>query len=54
MTVSANFALRAFYVVAGIALVVYALALSYSRGISAVFLPVIFGVLLVIQGVSGA
>lgn len=52
MIAPANLALRGFYVLAGIALLVYSLAASTSRVI--LYAPAIFGVLLVIQGISGA
>ena len=54
MTVPAKFALRAFYTVAGIAAIVYSVALVSSRGLGSVFLPVVLGVLLIVQGISGA
>ena len=52
MTAPANLALRAFYILAGIALIVYSIVLSSSRMV--IYAPVIFGILLIIQGISGA
>ncbi|HTQ61969.1 MAG TPA: hypothetical protein VMI32_17225 [Candidatus Solibacter sp.] len=52
MAAPVNVALRAFYVLAGIALLVYSLAASSSRMV--LYAPAIFGVLLMIQGISGA
>ena len=52
MTAPSNLALRAFYILAGIALIVYSFVLSSSRMI--IYAPVIFGILLIIQGISGA
>ncbi|MGC2830561.1 MAG: hypothetical protein WB627_14845 [Candidatus Acidiferrum sp.] len=52
MTAPANLALRAFYILSGIALIVYSFVLSSSRMV--IYAPVIFGVLLIIQGISGA
>ena len=51
MTAPTNLALRAFYILAGIALIVYSFAMSSSRML--IYAPVIFGVLLIIQGISG-
>jgi hypothetical protein len=47
-----NLALRAFYLLAGIGLIVYSLAESSSRVV--IYAPAIFGILLIIQGISGA
>ncbi len=52
MTTPANFVLRGLYVSAGFGLLVYSLAVSSSRVV--LYVPAIFGVLLIIQGVSGA
>jgi hypothetical protein len=51
MTSPVNFALRVFYVIAGIALLVYSFVVSSSRMV--VYAPAVFGVLLIIQGISG-
>jgi hypothetical protein len=51
MTASVNLAFRSFNTLAGIALIVYSFVLSSSRTV--IYVPAIFGVLLIIQGLSG-
>jgi hypothetical protein len=51
MTAPANLALRAFYILAGIALLIY--SLMEVSGRTSYFGPAIFGVLLILQGISG-
>jgi hypothetical protein len=51
MTASVNLALRAIYILGGVALIVYSFMLSSGRMV--IYAPVIFGVLLIIQGLSG-
>ena len=52
MTTPANFVLRAFYIVAGTAVIVFSIVESSRRAI--LYAPVIFGILLIVQGLSGA
>jgi hypothetical protein len=52
MTVPANFWLRAFCVAAGIFLAAYSVVASSSRTV--LFVPALLGILLIIQGISGA
>jgi hypothetical protein len=52
MTQAGDLALRAFYVLAGLGFIVYALIESTSRMI--LYIPILLGILLVVQGVSGA
>lgn len=47
-----NMVLRTFYVLAGIALIIYTFVESSSRMV--LYAPAIFGILLIIQGISGA
>jgi uncharacterized membrane protein HdeD (DUF308 family) len=54
MTVPASFLVRAFYITVGIAVVVASFVMSARRGLGAIFLPLIFGILLIVQGISGA
>ncbi|HUI76113.1 MAG TPA: hypothetical protein VLX32_14275 [Candidatus Acidoferrum sp.] len=52
MTRTADLALRSFYVLAGLGFFVYSLLESTSQMI--LYVPMVLGVLLVIQGISGA
>jgi hypothetical protein len=52
VTAAASLVLRAFYILAGVALIVYSVVESSSRMV--IYAPAIFGVLLMIQGISGA
>jgi len=52
MTRTADLALRSFYVLAGLGFFVYSLLESASQMI--LYVPMVLGVLLVIQGISGA
>lgn len=52
MVQTANIAFRALYILAG--LVFIGLAVAESSGKSIQFVPMLFGVLLIVQGASGA
>lgn len=52
MATQTSLVLRGFYVVAGIAVIVFSLAESSTRAV--LYVPILFGILLVIQGLSGA
>ncbi|HUL16933.1 MAG TPA: hypothetical protein VLV88_13125 [Terriglobales bacterium] len=52
MSRTADLALRSFYVLAGLGFFIYSLLESTPQRI--LYLPMVLGVLLVIQGVSGA
>jgi hypothetical protein len=52
MSRTADLALRAFYILAGLGFIVYSLVESTSRMI--LYIPILLGVLLIVQGASGA
>jgi len=52
MVPTASLLIRAFYVLAGIALIALAVLESSSRSI--LYVPVLLGILLIVQGLSGA
>lgn len=52
MVPTASLGIRAFYILAGIGLIVLAIFESTSRSI--LYVPILFGILLIVQGLSGA
>jgi hypothetical protein len=52
MIPTASLGIRTFYVLAGIALI--ALGVLESSGHSILYVPILFGMLLIVQGLSGA
>ncbi|HYL62374.1 MAG TPA: hypothetical protein VE077_07105 [Candidatus Methylomirabilis sp.] len=52
MATQTSFVLRGLYVLAGIVVILFSVAESSTRAV--LYVPIIFGILLVVQGVTGA